>query len=331
MIKNQWYVVLSSRELKKGQLIGVTRFGEKLAFWRDSNGKVHCISDICCHRGASISHGKVLSNGERVMCPFHGFEYDSQGRVRTIPANGRNTPVPENFRVKSYPTYELADFIWIWYGDREPEKPPKYFDDITDELVYTEFKEVWNVHYSRAIENQLDPIHLPFVHYNTIGRGNRTVVDGPIVEWKDDEMFYFYVFNRIDDGTPARKPEEMDPKRKSKVYLEFKFPNIWQNHISEKIRVTAAFTPIDDDHTMIYLRFYVGLTGIKFLDKLIAVLGKPFNKIVLHQDKRVVETQIPKRSELRMGENLIPGDAPILEYRKKREALKSMQQNNRVK
>lgn len=324
MIKNQWYVVLSSKEVKKGQLIGVTRFGEKLALWRDEKGEVHCISDICCHRGASISHGKILGSGERVMCPFHGFEYDKTGRVTVIPANGRNVPVPENFKVRAYKTYETAGFIWIWYGDKDPENPPKYFDDITEELTYHEFQEVWNVHYSRAIENQLDPVHVPFVHYNTIGRGNRTVVDGPVVKWIGDTMFYFYVFNRVDDGRPARKPQEIDINEKSQVYLEFKFPNIWQNHIAEKIRVTAAFAPIDEEHTMIYIRFYVGFTKIKAMDKLITILGTPFNKKVLHQDKRVVETQIPKKSELRMSENLIPGDAPIFEYRKKREELKNV-------
>ena len=28
-------------------------------------------------------------------------------------------------------------------------------------------------HYSRAIENQLDTVHVPFIHHNTIGRGGR--------------------------------------------------------------------------------------------------------------------------------------------------------------
>lgn len=323
MIKNQWYVVLSSKQVKKGKLIGITRFGEKMALWRDFNGKVHCISDICCHRGASISHGRLINNGERIMCPFHGFEYDPTGRVKIIPANGRIAPVPENFKVRSYKTYEHANFIWLWYSDEEPKTDPKFFDDITDDLSYYEFWETWNVHYSRAIENQLDPVHVPFVHYNTIGRGNRTVVDGPLVKWIDDTLFYFYVFNRVDDGTPAKKAEEISVNEKSKVYLEFKFPNVWQNHIDERIRIIAAFAPVDEQHTTIYLRFYVGLTKIRLIDKIIAFLGTPFNKKVLHQDKRVVETQVPKKSELKMGENLIPGDAPILEYRKKREELKN--------
>lgn len=321
MIKNQWYVVLSSREVKKGKLIGVKRFGVPLAFWRDDSGKVHCISDICCHRGASISHGKYLRNGH-VMCPFHGFEYDGTGRVRVIPANGRVSPVPQNFQVKSYHVAEAADFIWLWYGDDEPKEQPKFFDDIDNSFVYSEFWEQWNVHYSRAIENQLDPVHLPFVHYNTIGRGNRTVVDGPIVKWVDDTMFYFYVFNRVDDGTPAKRADQIQGNAKAQVYLEFKFPNIWQNHITDDMRVTAAFAPVDEENTVLYIRYYVRLTKIKLLDKLIAMAGIPFNKVVLHQDRAVVLTQVPKKSELKMSENLIPGDSPILEYRKKRAILK---------
>jgi len=321
MIKNQWYIVMSSKELKKGKLVGVTRFGEKLAFWRSKDGRVNCISDICCHRGASLSHGKLLEN-DRIMCPFHGFEYDTDGKVKVIPAFGRNVEVPERYKVKKYYTYEIADFIWVWYGDGEPTHIPKYFDDISEEFSYSEFTQVWNVNYTRAIENQLDVVHVPIVHYNTIGKGNRTVVDGPIVKWQNETMFYFYVHNRVDDGTPAKKPDEIDINDISKVYLEFKFPNFWQNHILDKLRVTAAFVPIDEEHTKIYLRFYVAFTKIRFINKIISSIGNIFNRIVLNQDRRVVETQIPKKTELKMNEKLILGDLPIIEYRKKREELK---------
>jgi phenylpropionate dioxygenase-like ring-hydroxylating dioxygenase large terminal subunit len=34
-----------------------------------------------------------------------------------------------------------------------------------------------DTHYSRAIENQLDCAHIPFIHKNTIGRGNKTLVN----------------------------------------------------------------------------------------------------------------------------------------------------------
>ena len=77
MIRNQWYVVLQSKELKPGKPVGVTRMGEKMVFWRDSAGKPVCQADFCPHRGVALSIGCL--KGDRIQCPFHGFEYDSTG------------------------------------------------------------------------------------------------------------------------------------------------------------------------------------------------------------------------------------------------------------
>jgi phenylpropionate dioxygenase-like ring-hydroxylating dioxygenase large terminal subunit len=317
MIKNQWYIVLSSKELKD-KPIGLTRFGEKLVMWRTKDG-IACISDRCAHRGASLSKGKVIDG--HIQCPFHGFQYNPNGRVILIPANGRNFEVPENFKVKSYKAKEKNGFIFVFYGDEDrASTEPSFFDWIDESYSYAELIDPWKTHYSRCIENQLDPIHLPFVHYNTIGRGGRTIVDGPVVEWFDSDKMRFYMFSRKDDGTPPKKPEKLKGQ-KSKVYLEFIFPNLWQNHISDNFFIVAAFVPVDEENSLVYVRSYVKLTKVKFIDKLIAKFSAPFNRVILHQDRRVVETQIPKKTMLKMDENLVQGDLPIIQYRKRREEL----------
>ncbi|MGQ9586279.1 MAG: Rieske 2Fe-2S domain-containing protein [Anaerolineae bacterium] len=320
MIPNQWYVVLDSRQVRN-KPVGVTRLGEKWVFWRDAEGQVHCLRDRCVHRGAALSAGKVLSDG-RLQCPFHGFEYDARGRVQVIPANGRASPVPEQFRVRAYTTYEAHGFVWVWWGEEPPQdlEPPRFFEDLDAGFSYGQVVDPWEAHYSRVIENQLDPIHLPFVHRNTIGRGNRTIVDGPVVRWAGDDMFYVYVRNRADDGTPPLKPEGVDIS-KSSVYLEFIFPNLWQNHISEEARVVAAFVPVDEAHTLLYLRFYQKFLQVPVLRDLVNWVAMPFNRLVAHQDRRVVQTQAPKASGLTIGEKLIQGDRPIVEYRRRREEL----------
>ena len=33
MIRNQWYAVMDSREIKKSKPVGAARMGEKLVFW----------------------------------------------------------------------------------------------------------------------------------------------------------------------------------------------------------------------------------------------------------------------------------------------------------
>jgi len=320
MIRDQWYVVLESKEVRL-KPIGVTRLGEKLVFWRDGSGKVNCAVDRCPHRGIQLSLGVV--HNDHLQCPFHGFEYDSSGKCVHIPANGRGGRIPASLKLKNYPTHEDQGFIWIWWGEDPPEdlEPPGFFENIDDSFVYASTPDPWKSHYSRAIENQLDVVHLPFIHHNTIGRGDRTVVDGPLVVWDGDVMLCTYVFNRVDDGTPPRKPAEIDISEARSVHLELILPNLWQNYISEDVRVLIAFAPVDEGNSILYLRFYQRFLTVPLLGKLIARLAMPFNVLVAHQDRRVVVTHQPMPSALKIGEKLIQGDLPIIEYRKKRQEL----------
>jgi phenylpropionate dioxygenase-like ring-hydroxylating dioxygenase large terminal subunit len=319
MIPDQWYVVMDSDQVK-GRPVDVTRMGEKLVFWRDHRSRVSCLRNKCVHRGAELSKGQVIHG--HIQCPFHGFEYDTTGRVTLIPANGRNTPVTERFKVRSYPVYEAHGFVWIWWGEEPPEdlRQPRFFDDIDANFSYGKIYDPWDAHYSRVIENQLDVAHLPFVHHNTIGRGNRTLVDGPVVKWDGKDKFCVYVFNRVDDNTPPRRPEEIAHPEQG-FHLEFIFPNLWQNYISDKTRIVAAFVPVDEAHTILYLRFYQAFVRVPVLRDLFNWVAMPPNRYIAHQDQRVVLTQQPKPSGLRIGEQLIQADRPIVEYRRRRQAL----------
>ena len=320
MIRKQWYVVLESKQVKK-KPIGVTRLGEKLVFWRDETGKVNCAVDCCPHRKISLSLGQV--HDDHLQCPFHGFEYDGLGHCVHVPANGREGRIPASLVLSTYPTYEDQGFIWIWWGFDSPKdlEPPVFFDNLDHTFAYSTVQDPWKSHYSRAIENQLDVVHLPFIHHNTIGRGNKTVIDGPLVQWVGEQKLMVYVFNREDDGTPPKKPNQLSINEVRSVHLEFIMPNLWQNFISDDVRVLIAFTPVDENNSLLYLRFYQRFVRYPFLGKLISWMGMPFNLIVAHQDRRVVITHKPQPSSFKSDEKLIQGDLPILEYRKKRAFL----------
>ena len=133
----------------------------------------------------------------------------------------------------------------------------------------------------------------------------------------------FYVSNVEDDGTvKPLKPEEIT-NYKNLFHLQFQMPNLWQNIISSDIRIVAIFAPIDEGNTRIYLRFYQKFMKVPGLKQLVNSISNISNRYILHQDRSVVLTQVPKKTELKMGENLIQGDAPIIEYRKRRAALKA--------
>ena len=322
MIPNQWYAILESNEIRKNRIIGLTRMGEKLVAWRNTKGELSIMSDKCPHRGVALSIGKL--SGDCIQCPFHGFEYDISGNCKLVPANGRTSVPPKALHIQSYPVREEHGFVFIWWGEERKELPPvPWFESIGEDMVYTTLKDHWANHYARAIENQLDVVHLPFIHHSTIGRGNRTLVNGPIAReeraWPGDHLINLWVYNELDNGQEPKKPSEMsEPNRRP--FLQFRFGNLWQNWIADNLRVVLAFAPIDNENTMMYLRYYHTMR-LPILRQINGWLGSLANLIIERQDRRVVITQRPSRPDLGIGEILIQGDSPIVLFRRIRRFL----------
>jgi phenylpropionate dioxygenase-like ring-hydroxylating dioxygenase large terminal subunit len=322
MIRNQWYAVLESVEVKTGKPVGVTRLGEKLVFWRDNHGGLACMVDRCPHRGVALSIGKI--KGECIQCPFHGFEFDTSGACRLVPANGKNSEPPKAFHVQGYPVREAHGLIYVWWGEPQTEYPPlPFFESITTDFTYSTIRDHWKAHYARAIENQLDVVHLPFIHFNTIGRGNRTLVNGPLTResstYPGDHLLEVWVSNEVDRGqTPLRSSQIPEPGYHPS--LQFRFPNVWQLWIADEMRIFLAFAPINNENTMMYLRSYHKVKT-PILRQLFGFFGRLGNLYIVRQDRWVVITEEPKRPDLDIGEILIQGDGPIIAYRKIRRKL----------
>jgi phenylpropionate dioxygenase-like ring-hydroxylating dioxygenase large terminal subunit len=323
VIKNQWYAILPSKAVKSDQIVGVKRLNMEFALFRNSKGEIGCVVDQCTHRGAALSKGKI--KGDCLQCPFHGLEFDKDGRCTFIPANGKaSTADISRYHVRHYPVKEANDIIYLWYGEAENVhgEPPFFYQDVDSSYSYSEIEDHWNSHYSRCIENQLDVVHVPIVHYNTIGRGNKTLVNGPKVIFENGVLITS-ANNEVDAGQIPKPAFECVIKD---THLCFTYPNLWMNYISAKIKVIIYFAPVDDENTVLYIRFYCKAAGIKLVNRIIAFFGKFANRVIERQDKRVVITQKPKESAYKSGEKLLAGDGPIILYRKIREELKNRQQ-----
>ncbi len=323
MIPNQWYAILEAKEIPVGRPVGVTRMGEKLVLWRDEDGRVICMRDFCPHRGVALSAGQVI--GDHIQCPFHGLKYDASGGCVLVPANGRDAVPPKALKVQTYPAVTAHGLVYIWWGEPQADMPPVPFFDNIDERAFSSMtiRDHWATHYSRAIENQLDAVHLPFIHRTTIGRGNRTLVNGPLALVETNcgaPLMNLWVNNEVDTGQTPLKPSEMrQPERHA--FLQFLFPNLWQNWIADDMRIVIAFAPVDDENTIMYIRLYQRIVRVPLLRELFNLMGSFANLVVERQDRRVVITQTPKRSGLRIGEKLIQGDGPIVMYRRVRDEL----------
>ena len=300
MVPDRWYIILESRELPKGKPLGVKRLGHRMAVWRDGEGVLRATGDDCPHRGAALSAGKLVNGC--IACPFHGFQFNGQGACTHIPAHGPEGPIPPKMRVPSWPVAEAQGFVWLWYGQGEPGPLP-WFEDIDDTFAFHTLTDDWDTHYTRAIENQLDFTHLPFAHHNSIGRGVSEKL-GVLTEVDGDRIVVRY------------DPTTYDAKD---FFVELWAPNLWRNRLSDGVWVIAAFVPVDANRTRLYLRFYQRFVTLPGLGWLICWVSNLFNRRVLDQDKRIVLTQEPRETALRMNEVLLPSDRPIIEFRKWRE------------
>ena len=166
MLTNLWYVAEWSNVVKD-KPVKAKLLGQNFVLYRDKAGKVHCLSDVCIHRGGSLSNGWTTERN-CVACPYHGWEFDSEGKVQFIPSRGEGAPIPERARIDAYPTEERYGMIWVFMGDL-PESErypipefPEYDDRDNWRPVSLDF--TWKGTVDRVVENGIDIAHTSFVH-----------------------------------------------------------------------------------------------------------------------------------------------------------------------
>mgnify|MGYP005813956147 CR=1 FL=1 len=185
-VRNIWYVAMWANELAPGALIGRTILNEPILFFRREDGSVAAMSDTCPHRFAPLSMGKVLG-GDRVQCPYHGLEFAADGRCVHNPHG--SGAIPQASHLRSYPTVEKHQLIWIWMGPKTPDpaKIPDYSCiDRADPLHITDPGYInMKCHYGLLVDNLLDLSHTSYLHAGLLGN-NDTLVTNISVEQQGD-------------------------------------------------------------------------------------------------------------------------------------------------
>lgn len=298
VIANRWYALLTSAELQSSRPLGARRLGQDLVFWRNTAGSVRVAMDACPHRGAKVSAGRMVNGC--LECPFHGFQFADDGACTFIPPHPDRTISPA-MRLDTLPSREEHGFIWVWTGPEAATDAPIPFFDFGDLSCAGSADAIpVRTHYTRAIENQLDYSHLPFVHRRTIGRFVTDVAREQFVETDGDVIRF-------------------GPSKDADALIEFIGPNIWRLRTGRAWQF-LAFVPVDDDNMLYYTRSYQGVVGVPGLSWLVGRMGRFFNRFIFAEDTAVVESQPAVETRLRMGEMLVPSDGPIIAYRRWREA-----------
>jgi len=165
MFINFWYPAELADTLKSDP-VKCKILGQNLVLFRDSDGVARCLSNVCVHRCASLANG--WTKGGRVVCPYHGWEYNGEGRCEHIPSLGRMKALNmARARVDAYPTQERYGIVFVFLGDLpEEERPPLMEVEQWDQPGWrsTTASYQWQANYRRVVENALDFSHPEFVH-----------------------------------------------------------------------------------------------------------------------------------------------------------------------
>jgi nitrite reductase/ring-hydroxylating ferredoxin subunit len=195
-IPNGWFSVATTRELRAGRVLEKRYFGREWVLWRDSTGAPVMQDAYCPHLGAHLGGGTV--RGDRLRCPFHGFEYARDG-VCAATSNGRTPP---RVRLRTLPLRESAGLVLAYWHAQGEE--PSWLPPPLDQPGWTPFKflrRAFRGHPQEICENSSDLVHFGPTH----GYGDAHAKSEPRVEGQ--VLYVDYAMHRSLDflGMPGRR------------------------------------------------------------------------------------------------------------------------------
>jgi phenylpropionate dioxygenase-like ring-hydroxylating dioxygenase large terminal subunit len=290
-VKQAWYVICTSDELKPGATPLERRLhGQPLAIWRTVEGIPAAVQDRCPHRGVPLSSGKVC--GEHLQCCYHGWRFSTDGHCQRVPSlvgeadrQGRIVP--------AYTVQESQGFVWMWADSAsEPTAAAPSFP-YADRPGYLTVRHQLRAQASlhAVAENALDVPHTAFLHgglfRNDKADRNRITC---AIERTDAGVSCEYKGEPRPEGLVARM---LSPSGGVVTHFDrFIMPCIVEveyalgeeNHIVN----AAALTPVDDHETILYA---VVSIRTRVPGWLIRPLVQPFALKIFDQDAKVLSKQ----------------------------------------
>lgn len=280
VLKNLWYLAMAGENLKAGQLVHREIACERMVIGRDKQGKVFALRDNCPHRGVPLSSGNYLDNGN-IQCCYHGWEFDSEGVCRKIPALPPDSKADiSRIRALKYPCAEVNGTIWVYL----PEKlvpgivPTEPLPDLHLDASL-KFRHVESIMLPTNIDHSviglIDPAHVTFVHqswfwrsakslklktknFEPTPRGFKMVRHAPSANSKGYKVLKGDVSTEIFFDIPGNRLEHISVGKKNKV-----------------ISITTL-TPVGENTTELNQFFYSSLSITDWLWWPLKRLGKIF-------------------------------------------------------
>jgi len=306
-LRDVWHVVARSESLAEGAILPVQLLGEDLIVWR-SGDAVHAWKDYCLHRGARLSLGWIKDG--RVICPYHGWEYGSDGKCARYPAHPSTRPA-SRAAAFTHSAAERYGYIWVCIGTPAADIPPfPVFEDASYRKVHAG-PYYYKANALRAVENFLDAAHFPFVHANLNGNPDAPdEIEDYEVRWTEQglQTSEIKVFQPFGDhrGIPVMAGYEYACFRPTTAYFNKKTGDV------ERFCTFLTVTPTDLETSVVWLTVAINFGWDLSIEQILAR-----QDMVYEQDRLIVESQRPKPLPLNPREEIhLRSDRLGAEYRR---------------
>lgn len=289
-IKANWYIICTTDELKINKAIARTIYDTSYVLFRDINKEPVCLLNRCLHRLTQMETG-LVENGN-LHCPYHGWTYDKDGVVTSIPSEGPSFIKKKSLCSKPFPIKERDGVVWIWTGEDEPTAEPSWnFPHYNDPswikyFMVTDFdNEVTNL-----CENFMDVPHTVFVHKGWFRNKSQKQVPMTIqtksacvkVTYDQESDKIGGIFNRV-----------LNPKNLPMLHTdEFIYPNITRVDYTfgqeHGFIINSQNTPVSTlkSRTYTYIAY-----KLAFGNKLVKPLMRFYTRKVIEQDVDIMKIQ----------------------------------------
>ena len=248
---NHWYAVEEVRNIKPESVVEIVFWKHSIALFRTKSGSFHAVENRCAHRQIKLSLGSV--DDCRLVCAYHGWQYDGDGKCVEIPHDrfGRGFP---KLTLRRYPVKVRYGLVWLFPGDPD-EAERRQIPDIPElespkpwacvPLVFT-----WAAHHSMVIDNVSDFTHAHLHRRYKPFEG----ADLTRCETIDDSVHVAYD-SQVGRGRISGRFVEHDKIDTSHIELCYEYPYQWSN-TDDWIKHWLFVLPIDERTTRCFFLFY---------------------------------------------------------------------------
>lgn len=299
-----WQFIADGENVKDpGQILPCTALegylDEPLLLTRDSDNRLHCLSNVCTHRGNLLAEDKC--NAANLRCRYHGRRFALDGHYLSAPGFEEAECFPsEKDNLTSVAVEAWGRFI---FASIDPAYAVEdLLEDMKQRLSWLEMDRMKldavrsrdyhiNANWALYVENYLEGLHVPYVH-----PGLATAID------TKDYRHELHKYSNLQIGIATDSadafelpPESPDAGEKIAAYYYWLFPNIMFNFYPWGLSMNIVIPQAVDQTKIRYYTYVVDESKLKSCSPELIEQTEREDQAIVQQVQKGMKSRLYKR------------------------------------